>query len=98
MIFFGTPFRDSAALTQKEMIHVAQSQHEDHQGERLIINPPAGIPEKLADLVTTFFNSGEKKYTSRIVCFFEQKSSHINAVIGGSVVEVRQRISNPLRC
>ena len=98
-MFFGTPFRDSAALTQKEMIHLAQSQHEDHQGQRLYIKPRAGLSENLADLVTAFFNSRETKYPSRIVCFFEQKSSYTNAFIDGNVVEeVRHRISNPLHC
>ena len=96
MTFFGTPFRGASGLNQSEMLQAAQSQYEEGQVQRAVLNILAPGNESLMDLMTFFFETRQEKNKAHVVCFFEQKSSNVDVILRGSRIQVCERKSYPV--
>ena len=92
IIFFGTPFRGAAGLSQNELLLAAQSQYSEDQVQGAVLNILAPGNESLADLMTLFFETRQEKWKAHIACFFELKPSNVGAILGGRRIQVYRRI------
>lgn len=88
MVFFGTPFRGAGGLSQDEILRAAQSQYEEDRIQGAVLNILAPGNESLMDLMTLFFETRQEKGKARVACFFEQKSSNVGVILGGSRIQV----------
>ena len=95
MMFLGTPFRGAGGLSQSEMIQAAQSQYEEGQVQGAVLQILAPGNESLTDLMTLFFETRQEKGKAHVACFFEQKTSNVGAILGGSRIQVCGGKSHP---
>ncbi len=93
LIFFGTPFRGAAKISQSEIIQAAMinSGRDQVQEEVLRILDPGN--ELLQDLVDGFCKTLSQPNKAHVACFFELKSSDVGAIVGKSSTKVHQHRS-----
>jgi hypothetical protein len=82
IVFLGTPFRGAFGVTINELLRAIDAAHRDSlQGEILRILDSGD--EKLLEMVSLFEKVQAKlQPRARIACFFEQKPSNVNAIVG----------------
>jgi hypothetical protein len=83
LVFFGTPFRGAEGMNQMEMLEAARREYHDDQVQPTALEVLQPGNAYLQDLVDGFLKKmrGQTNKT-RVVCFFELKSSNVGRIVG----------------
>lgn len=83
LVFFGTPFRGAEGMNQMEMLEAARREYHDDQVQPTALEVLQPGNAYLQDLVDSFLKKmrGQTNKT-RVVCFFELKSSNVGRIVG----------------
>ncbi|KAF3037154.1 hypothetical protein E8E11_005557 [Didymella keratinophila] len=83
LVFFGTPFRSAEGMNQMEMLEAARREYHNNQVQPAVLEVLQPGNAYLQDLVDRLLKKlrGQANKT-RIVCFFELKSSNVGRIVG----------------